>query len=98
MKILYFAMFAGLCAAAMPAQAQTQHFSNNSTPGLGMQNLGPAGHGGLSVGRRGGTGGLNVGRVGGTGGLQGYNTTKSDDIGTPDAPNVYVPPYKQRVR
>jgi hypothetical protein len=90
-------MLIALCAAAPGAQAQSNANSNHHIRGLESHSLGPAGHGGLQSGRRGGTGGLSTGRVGGTGGLQGYNTTRNDDLGTPDSPNVYTPPYKRPV-
>jgi hypothetical protein len=48
--------------------------------------------GGLSTGRTTGTGGLNTGRTTGTGGLQGSSTDKSNEMATPEDPNVSATP------
>ncbi len=88
-------LFAALFAA--DAEAQQRSFSSRHAPDA-AQGLDTAGRGGLHVGRTTGTGGLAKGRTTGTGGLRGRRTTKADDLATPDAPEVYRPPYRRRVR
>lgn len=89
----------GLFAAGAlsDADAQRRSYSSRHEPNA-AQGLESAGRGGLHVGRSAGTGGLSKGRTTGTGGIRGRRTTKADDLATPDAPEVYVPPHRRRVR